>query len=174
MFFAMLCSMNIETKAQAFEPSPGEKNLNFGIGTPTWGFPVYVGMDFGITDKITIGPRLTYRHYNHGIGGIDDFGYNVFNVAFRGDYHFGSHIDGLPRELDLYGGLSLGYSAWGNNYDDDNFPGYDPYDSGVLFSFQAGGRWFFNDQWAGNAEIVAGTMVDRSYSGLELGMSYYF
>lgn len=166
---AAFCMMSLDSRAQGFEPRPGMTQVNFGIGTPTWGFPIYAGLDFGITDKITLGPRLTYRYYDHGVVGTRRYGYSVFNAAFRADYHFANHIRALPKELDLYGGASLGYSIWGRSGD---YQGY--YRSGVLFHAQAGGRWYFTRNWAANAEIVLGTMRDRGYQGVEVGLSYMF
>lgn len=168
-FLAIFCSLSFETRAQGFEPRPGMTQLNFGTGATSLGIPIYVGLDFGITDKITIGPRASFRHYSYGRVGVD-YGYSIFSIMFRGDYHFGGHISGLPRELDLYGGLTAGYSAWGDN--DDN--PYDNYGSGPLFHAQAGGRWYFTRNWAANAEIAVGQYSDRGISGLEVGLSYMF
>lgn len=167
---AAFCMMSLDSRAQGFEPRPGMTQVNFGIGTPTWGFPIYAGFDFGITDKITIGPRLTYRIYNHGYLG-SSYNYGVFNAAFRADYHYSGLIRALPKELDLYGGASLGYSIWTRNRNDPN-----DYRSGVLFQVQGGGRWYFNRNWAANAELVVGTLGGRgrTISGVEVGLSYMF
>src|SRR5690606_23467219 len=95
---AAFCMMSLDSRAQGFEPRPGMTQVNFGIGTPTWGFPIYAGLDFGITDKITLGPRLTYRYYDHGrsLSGYR-YGYSVFNAAFRADYHYSGLIRALPK-----------------------------------------------------------------------------
>jgi len=163
----IFASTIFSSKAQGFEPYPGMTQLNFGIGTPSWGFPIYAGLDFGITDHITIGPRADVRFGQY----LSAYNRTIFNIGFRGDYHFGNHIDALPSELDLYGGVTGGYSIWSYNYD-----GVDPdvEDSGVLFHFQAGGRWYFTDNWSGNAELTAGTFGGVSVGGLTVGLSYLF
>lgn len=172
LLLALLSGVSFFSKAQGFEPGPGLKQINFGVGASTYGVPVYVGMDFGITDKITIGPRISYRSYSDRYGGF--FGttsykvrYSITNLSFRGDYHFGPHISGLPGELDLYGGLSLGYTIWS-----DNYSGTDDFDlksSQAYIAVQAGARWYFHPNWAANAELSGGSL-----SGLEVGLSYKF
>lgn len=170
VFLIVLVSgISFMTKAQGFEPEPGFKQVNFGVGVSTWGVPVYAGMDFGVGNRITIGPRISYRRYgdNYRFGGTRySYHYTIVNLSFRGDYHYGSHIDGLPEQLDLYGGLSLGYSIWGNDFDGDD-SGLE--DSRVYLALQAGARWYFNKNWAGNLELSGGSMT-----GLEIGLSYRF
>lgn len=167
VFLIVLVSgISFMTKAQGFGPEPGFKQVNFGVGVSTWGVPIYAGMDFGITDKITIGPRISYRRYGDNFG-VNDFHYSIFNISFRGDYHFGNHIDGIPEQLDLYGGLSLGYTIWSDNYDGpfDN----DLEESRAFIALQGGARWYFNENWGANAEVSGGSL-----SGLEIGLSYRF
>lgn len=166
---ALISGISLSTRAQGFEIEPGFKQVNFGFGVSTWGVPIYGGMDFGVSDKITIGPRISYRRYGdnfHALGTRYSYHYNIFNLSFRGDYHFGSHISGLPEQLDLYGGLSLGYSIFTNDYDgpDDGLE-----DSRAYVALQAGGRWYFTENWAANAELSGGSL-----SGLEIGLSYMF
>lgn len=36
--------------------------LNAGTGISGWGIPVYVGLDYGVTNEITVGAELSYRH----------------------------------------------------------------------------------------------------------------
>ena len=151
---------------QGFEPTKGFKQVNFGVGVSSWGIPVYAGVDFGIRDRITVGPRVSYRSYDESFGG-SDFDYSIFNIDLRGNYHYGSHIMDLPPELDLYGGLTIGYSIW--NSDFDNFFGYEEEESRVYMALQAGARWYFNDSWGVNAEVSGGSLA-----GLDVGLSYRF
>lgn len=154
------------SNAQGFEPGQGFKQVDFGIGVSGWGIPIYAGADFAVNDNITIGPRVSYRRYNYG-GLASSFHYTIFNISFRGDYHFASLIEDLPQELDLYGGLSLGYSVWGNDYKGpyaDNLK-----DSRMFLAVQVGARWYFSENWAVNAEASGGSL-----SGLDIGLSYMF
>lgn len=158
------------TQAQGFEPGNGFKQVNFGVGVSTWGVPVYAGMDFGVSDKITIGPRVSYRRYgeNYNFGGTRySYHYSIFNLSFRGDYHFSGHLVDIPEELDLYGGLSLGYSIWGNNFDGQG--DFNGESSQVYLAIQAGARWYFHNNWGVNVEASGGSL-----SGLDIGLSYRF
>lgn len=159
----ILCSSHENSFSQGFAPGKGFAQVDFGVGASTWGIPVYAGLDFGVSDAITIGPRVSFRSYNYG-GGFD-YHYNIFNITFRGDYHYSYHIDALPEELDLYGGLSMGYSIWNETGDDTDPDG----DSRFIVYAQAGARWYFTPNWAVNAEFSGG-----NFSGLEVGMSYRF
>lgn len=159
----LVLSVSFLSNAQGFEPGAGFTQANFGVGASTWGVPIYAGMDFGISDKITIGPRVSYRRYNYGYWSSTRYHSSIFNISFRGDYHYGAHIPNLPDQLDLYGGLSLGYSVWSDNY--DYFKNHD----GLYITLQAGARWYFNNNWGANAELSTG-----SFSGLEIGLSYRF
>jgi hypothetical protein len=160
----LLCSIHENSFSQGFAPGKGFAQVDFGVGASTWGIPIYAGLDFGVSDAITIGPRVSYRsHDNRYLG--RNYGYSIFNLGFRGDYHYSYHIDALPDELDLYGGLSLGYSIW-NDKDGDIDPDAD---SRVIVYAQAGARWYFTDSWAANAEVSGG-----NFSGLEVGLSYRF
>ena len=171
LLLALLSGVSFLTKAQGFEPGSGFTQLNFGLGVSSWGVPVYVGMDFGVADRVTIGPRISYRNYSKRYGYVGAGSYNVrysiTNLSFRGDYHFGSHISGLPNELDLYGGLSLGYTIWSDNYNDQYDLGLEK--SGVFLGAHAGARWYFHPNWAANAEVSG-----SSLAGLDIGLSYKF
>lgn len=163
----LLSGVSFAANSQGFEPGPGFKQINFGVGASSWGIPVYVGMDFGISDKITLGPRISYRSYSRNYAFIGGVTYSIFNLSFRGDYHYGSHIPGLPEQLDLYGGLSLGYSVWSDNYSGADSGNLES--SGAFLAVQAGARWYFHENWGANAEVSGGTL-----SGLEVGLSYRF
>lgn len=154
------------TMAQGFEPVKGFKQINLGVGVSSWGVPVYAGFDYGVTEKITVGGRVSYRSYDVGWFG-QNFQYSIINIGFRGDYHFGAHILDFPPELDLYGGLTLGYSAWKQDFDD--ITGYSAESSRAYLALQAGGRWYFNEKWGANIEFAGG-----SFTGLEIGASYRF
>ncbi|MBL6445922.1 hypothetical protein JMN32_06360 [Fulvivirga sp. 29W222] len=169
LLLALLSGVSFLAKAQGFGPNPGMKQLNFGLGASVYGVPVYVGMDFGVSDKITIGPRISYRGYSERYGIYGKIRYSVTNISFRGDYHFGGHISGLPSELDLYGGLSAGYTIWSDNYSGPYADLIDIESSRAFLAAQAGARWYFHPNWAANAEFSGSYLA-----GLEVGLSYKF
>ena len=131
LFFGLLLSAGV-----ASAQSAGDVQINGGIGYSGPGFIVYGSADFGVADKITVGGELFYRGRNYS--GVK---YNSIGFLANGNYHFAKHIKGIPSNVDLYGGLSLGYYSWSNNYDYKYWTPY--YDSGFAVRLQTGGRYFF-------------------------------
>ena len=41
----------------------GRVQLNAGVGFSGWGVPLYVGMDFGVSQDITLGFEGSFRNY---------------------------------------------------------------------------------------------------------------
>ena len=57
--FAFVMGLSIQSQAQA-PLQIGENQLNVGIGTSSWGLPLYVGLDHGIHEDISVGGELSY------------------------------------------------------------------------------------------------------------------
>lgn len=130
----------------------GGKQVNFGTGFSTWGLPLYVGLDYGITPDITVGGEVSARFHNHG---------SWVGIYANGNYHFVNLLN-LPSNTDFYAGLSLGFDLWlaESGYDGD-------YSSGLGLSAQVGGRYYFTDRLGVNLEFGGGTV-----SGGKIGLSY--
>lgn len=140
-----------EAKAQ-FSPGAGFKQFNFGLELG-YASGLYAGMDFGVSDVITLGPRVAFL-VDPGFGIYAGGSRTVLLPSFRVDYHYSHHIDPLPDELDLYGGVSLGVGYESVNYDNDIYD----YNELTLQSFiQAGARWYFSETWGAHLEIKGGT-----------------
>ncbi len=122
----------------------GQKQLNFGLGSGYYGLPVYGGVDFAVSNDVTIGPVLQMRF---------GYGYVDFGGFFRGDYHF-NRIIGIPSNFDFYAGGSLGFFTGSN---------------GLYLSAQVGGRWYWDEKWGLNVELGGGT----GYGGA-IGLSMKF
>lgn len=146
----------------------GDMMFNAGVGLSSWGVPVYAGLDYSVTDDITIGGELSYRSKNEDYH-FAKFKHTVFGVAVNGNYHF-NRILKLPKEFDLYGGVSLGYYNWNSKYEGDGeFEYSGSYASGVGFAAQIGGRYFFTDKFGLNLEFGGGNV-----SGGKAGITYKF
>jgi hypothetical protein len=144
----------------------GGKQLNAGFGFSSWGTPIYVGMDFGIDESITIGPKLSYRNYSYSTG-FGDVSQSLTVVSFNGNYHF-NKLANLPKQWDLYAGLTLGYYMWSDaKINGVKYSGGKG--SGLGLDLQIGGRYFFNDKFGVNLELGGGTG-----SGGSLGITYKF
>ena len=91
-------------------------------------------------------------------------------VLFTSNFHFAQYIR-VPSNLDLYGGLSLGYYHWAHT---SKYRWLKPYyDSGVALRLQSGARWFFTQNFGVNAEWF---LDHNSFAdlGLKLGVTYKF
>ena len=110
----------------------GQKQVNFGLGFDSNGFPVYAGIDFAVHNDVTVGPMVKVKFDND---------YTTFSAVGRADYHV-NRIMVIPRNWDFYAGGNLGFSV-GNDFDVD-------------FGLQVGGRWFWNEKWGLNLEFGGG------------------
>ncbi|EGD34453.1 hypothetical protein HMPREF9071_0899 [Capnocytophaga sp. oral taxon 338 str. F0234] len=147
----------------------GGVQLNGGFGFTGWGIPVYVGADFGVTDQISVGGELFYR--TDKVAGVR---YNNFGVLANANYHLGELLR-FPSPLDVYGGMSLGYYNWDNDYKGNRYWDYE-YDSGLGVRLQTGARYFFTDNFGVNAEIFVEHNTGNTITsgGLKMGVTYQF
>ena len=181
LFLAGLFTAAATAAAQA-DLGKGNLQLNAGTGISGWGIPVYVGLDYGVTDEITVGGELSYRYDTSSYAIRANFGrfgeyrsdkityrHHTFGVFTNGNYHF-NRLLRLPRQLDLYAGASLGFffgsvtSSEGNiKYTGDDY-------SGFSAALQTGARYFFTDNFGVNLELSGGVLT----SGAKAGITYRF
>lgn len=153
LFFATLTASAQATLGE------GNAQLNAGVGLSGWGIPVYVGVDYGVTQDITIGGEFSYRSHTRY-----ETTYTGIAVSANGNYHFNRVLE-IPSEIDFYAGLSLGYYYWTTNeVRNDNY-----LTSRLGFAAQIGGRYFFSDDFGVNFEIGGGNVF-----GAKLGITYKF
>jgi outer membrane immunogenic protein len=185
VFFSLLlvtafsvASQTASAQTVGFAPGKGYKQVNFGIELEGRGLPFYVGMDFGVGEFITVGPRLIVETEGESLdaGGMELHSRaTAFVPSFRGDYHFSGHIKGLPAELDLYGGLTFGLvivnaSSEYIDLEGEKQRNSNTSDPDARLWAQAGGRYFFNENWGVQLELTTlGGNGDAA-----LGLSYRF
>lgn len=169
-----------EAETTGFAPGgKGYKQLNFGIELGR-SMPIYAGLDFGVGKFITVGPQLSIytRSETASIMNMETKSRaSVAIPSIRADYHFGGHIKGLPAELDLYGGLSLGLVIAHSSSEVrmngelmDEQPEPLTTTESRLWA-QVGGRYFFSDNWGVQLEYST-----RKHGGgiSTVGVSYQF
>ncbi|GJH39517.1 hypothetical protein RCZ04_00670 [Capnocytophaga sp. HP1101] len=163
LLFGLLLSAGVAS-AQSF--GAGDVQINGGLGVSGPGAMIYGSVDVGITDEITVGGELFYRGRNY-----NSVRYNNIGILATSNYHFNKLIRRLPSNVDLYGGLSLGYYNWSNDYKYDNWDPY--YDSGLAVRLQTGGRYFFTENFGVNAELF---VEHNSFAtgGFKAGVTYRF
>ena len=141
----------------------GGVQLNAGLGFSGWGIPVYVGMDFGVHQDVTIGGELSYRNYNQKLYG-NKYSHQVIGLLVNGNYHFNTLLE-IPDPWDVYAGLNIGYYSWSSA---GNYPGNSS--AGVGLGLQVGGRYYFTDKIGINLVLGGG----NNFSGGKIGVTIKF
>jgi outer membrane immunogenic protein len=139
----------------------GQSQINAGLGFSGWGVPVYVGVDFGVHEDITVGGELSFRSYHDSWSGTD-YNHTIFGIGANGNYHF-NRVLNIPKEWDLYAGLTLGYYIWGTS--DASYGGTQS--SGLGLGAQVGGRYYFSQKFGVNLEFGGG----NNTSGGKIGVT---
>lgn len=141
------------------------KALNIGAGIGLVGLagdatlpPLSVGLQFGLTDKISVGGIVGYA------GSSDKFSilatsyewkYSYIIVGARGEYHFMEP----SNKLDAYAGLTLGYNVVSVT-EPSNLPkfgiSYSASSSSLLYGFHAGARYALSNSWGVFGELGYG------------------
>ncbi|WP_282037146.1 hypothetical protein [Saccharicrinis aurantiacus] len=120
------------TNAQSTDQGGAGRQFNFGgIGTG-----LYASYDFPVAKNITVSPIAKTNW---------DFDWMV--IGGKGDYYFDSLLK-LPAAWDVYAGVNLGFALINDNGNDN-----------LDFGAQVGGRWWFSDKWAINAEFGGGKVA---------------
>lgn len=162
LFFATLTASAQATLGE------GNAQLNAGVGLSGRGIPLYVGVDYGVTQDITIGGEVSYRTYSETYHSWK-YSHTGIGILANGNYHF-NRVLNIPSEFDFYAGLSLGYYSWSSKIDGAEVITYNGnIASGLGFAGQIGGRYFFSDNFGINLEIGGG-----SISGAKFGITYKF
>jgi hypothetical protein len=163
--------------SQEFEK--GSKVLNLGVGFGgygTWGYnvavpPVSASVEIGILDgiidkgSIGVGGYIGYASYKQdgNWAGDEYWTYNRLFLGARGVFHYP-----LIEKLDTYGGLMLGFNSYMWKWHGTAYDPIEPGNSGIGSSIFVGGRYYFNDKFAGMAELGYGI------SYLNLGIALKF
>jgi hypothetical protein len=139
----------------------GTVQLNTGVGLSSWGIPIYVGLDFGVSNDITLGGEVSFRSY-HEDWANNSYNQSLIGISGNGNYYF-NRILKIPANWDFYAGLNLGFYIWNspNGY-------HGPHSSGLGLGVQAGGRYYFTPKFGINLELGGG----NSFSGGKFGMTF--
>lgn len=138
----------------------GKSQLNFGVGFSNWGVPVYLGFDNSISRDFTLGAEISHRSYR------ENWKDNKYRHAITGvlgniNYHF-NHALNVPKAVDFYGGLNIGFFAWSSP---DNYDG--THNSGLGLGAQLGGRYYLSNKVSLNLELGGGS----AFSGGKFGLT---
>jgi outer membrane immunogenic protein len=146
--------------ATAQAPLPvGGKQLNAGLGLSSKGVPVYVGLDFGVHEDITVGGELSFRAY-HEKWKKEYYRHLVTGISANGNYHFNRLLD-ISSRWDLYAGVNLGFFIYNSPR---SYPG--TRSSGLGLGGQIGARFFLNDKLGLNLEFGGGNAFEGGKFGV--------
>ncbi|WP_314151736.1 hypothetical protein [Capnocytophaga granulosa] len=165
LFLAGLFMAVTTASAQSGNLDQGRLQLNAGVGISGWGIPLYVGLDYGVTNDISVGGEFTFRSYSHS----SYYTHNIMGFFGNGNYHF-NNLFNLPRPLDLYAGLSLGVYTSTVTAKEGRGEYYGDSYSGFSLIGQTGARYFFTDNFGVNLELSGGLLT----SGAKAGITYRF
>ncbi len=134
--------------------------MNTGLGFSSDGLPIYMGLDYGIHENITLGGELSFRSNEEKYRNIE-YEHSVIGVFGNTNYHFNNLME-IPSNWDVYAGLSLGFYIWDSP---DDYDGSEA--SGLGLAGQLGARYYFNKKFGINLELGGGNV----FSGGKFGIS---
>ncbi|WP_246162196.1 hypothetical protein [Sphingobacterium phlebotomi] len=175
IFILLAIFVAVTAQAQPFQKGTTTANVGIGLGTVLGGLgkarpAISASVDHGVWPMggpgvISMGGYIGNTGYKYtDLGYTAKWNYNVIGV--RGAYHYNGFTT-VPN-LDVYGGVMLGYNIvkYSSDSGDDYLSGN--YGSGVGFSGFLGGRWFFGDSFGAYAELGYGVSV------LNAGLTFKF
>ncbi|NOU48528.1 MAG: hypothetical protein HOO86_15920 [Bacteroidales bacterium] len=170
LLFIALLALNLTAQDNMFAKGDKVVNLGIGIGSVLYtgtGYtssipPISASFEVGVKDdvldvgSIGVGGYLGYASskWEYSYGGYS-YGYKYTNIILgaRGTFHYP-----LVDNLDTYTGIMLGFNIVSAKEfgDIDPLNSYSTSASGAIFSWYAGGRYYFTDSFAAMAEIGYG------------------
>ena len=160
---AFALSLGTAANAQMFQKGQIDLNLGVSIGSTLSGSgagystslpPLSASVDYGVTDKISVGGFLGYASSKFKYAGFGTdyeykYTYTVFGV--RGAYHFD-----LTEKLDTYAGAMLGYNIVSVTASGDAAVGFAAAASAPALGAFLGARYRFTEKIGAFAELGYG------------------
>jgi hypothetical protein len=136
----------------------GDKLLNLGVGVNSYysgGVPLSVSFESGITDQISVGPSIDYLSNKYSVGGSLSYKFTALYFGVRASYHVNELLNIDEENIDLYGGVTIGYRSfsWKDKYSGGSLSGN--YGSGIFIGGYIGGKYFFTQRFGAFAELGA-------------------
>ena len=169
--FTLICSISVIfilisefANAQYFEQGNKFVQAGIGFGSPFYVArsnstlpPVHASFEMAITEAIGVGGLIGYTasKYDESFFGTSySWKYSYLIIGARGAYHFHQFIP--VENLDVYGGVMLGYNIANIEYTGPNNSIYENNynnDSHIVLAAFAGARYGFSDQFYVMGEI---------------------
>jgi hypothetical protein len=164
----LIVAISMSFAQMAYNKGDQVINLGLGIGGFAGGYgssgiAITGGYESGVTENISVGGVVGYSSstYDYGFGSGDSWKYTYILIGARGAYH----LDLLHKSnFDTYGGILLGYNIV--SYSGPSLGYYSPGASYLAFGIFVGGRYYFDPNWAVQAELGYGLGI------LNIGIAY--
>lgn len=162
LFFVLISGLSFGLQAQ----NPirvGGRQLDLGVSSVEYGYPISVAMDFGIHEDFSVGVQASWCGFTETWDSAD-YHRNIVGLKAFGNYHF-NRILKMSDKWDFYTGLNVGVYFWSKppDYYGDNT-------TGTGLGLQVGGRYYFTDKFGLNLEFGTG----NDTSGVKFGISWMF
>lgn len=132
----------------------GLYNYGYGWGARSGGLiPVNAALEFGVHDKISVGPYLGYASFKYDYGGGYRHGWNFYSFGARGSFHYLSYLNEFldlnidESKFDFYATLLAGLEV--QRYVAPNYNGSESIyanNTYVRFGPFLGFKYMFNDK----------------------------
>ena len=154
----VLASVGTIAKAQNGFNS-NDKLLNVGVGLNSYyagGTPVGASLEVGVAQNLSLGVSFDYVGQTYRESGYNDNRFSALYLGGRASYHFNRLLELNTNNVDLYGGVALGYRSftWRDPYNRNDL-GRD-YNSGLYLGLYAGGKLYFTKKVSLFVELGAG------------------
>jgi hypothetical protein len=152
----------------------GDNLVNLGFGLNSYysgGIPFCAAYENGVSRYISVGGEVDYFSYHYGVAGYD-YHFNAIYLSGRVSYHFNELLNIAEKKLDIYGGGSLGYRSYSDNYSNNGGVYYSRggyYSSGFFLGIHAGARYYFAPKVGAFSEIGA-----LGSSNIKVGITFRF
>jgi hypothetical protein len=164
----LVIAVNLSFSQMAYKKGDQVVNVGLGVGGFAGAYgsgsiAITGGYESALTENISVGGVIGYSSssYDYGYGHGDSWKFTYILLGARAAYHY----DLLHNpNIDTYGGILLGYNIV--SFSGPSVSYYSPGGSYLAFGFFVGGRYYFNPNWAVQAELGYGIGI------LNVGIAY--
>jgi len=169
----MLIAGSMVSFAGTNEFKKGALMISPMVGFDSYAVPFGGNIEYAINDKIGIGATVMFQTWGEDYGvGLYNYSYSstLITPSIQATYHF----TGLKiSKLDLYCGVSLGYSVYSFSWDNDYSIGSTDFgSSGIYLSPFVGGRYYFSSKLAFIVVSHVSAVGDWSGFGGVIGITF--
>ena len=156
LFFVLVLAGTVSKAQNAFNSN--DRLLNVGLGLNSYytgGIPVGASLEVGVAQNLSLGASFDYVGHSYGNQG-NERRFSALYLGGRASYHFNRLLELNSNNVDLYGGLALGYRSftWRDSYTGNDL-GYN-YSNGLYLGLYAGGKLYFTKKISLFVELGAG------------------